>query len=401
MADIVNYKEQSGTIRSQTSSTSTEVSELTVAWEDLTGAGIWTWSQAHNSDIATSKVEIREGSTFAGASIAKTFISEPDATLNLEGGVQMMHLDRITLTSGNDFYIGLSSSDNTNAAKIGNWSFVVLKLDDLTENTDFFYNENTTDEQPGASYTSYASVTLPAGGGDDWLVLGSVFMDVSTSTTSQFNSRLSLGGTGRMETAHAAEVDTEFYGIGLIGYLAAAGASAVCAVQCQNAGINTHAHESSVIFALRMEAFTDHSGNMDQDVVAASGSSDTFVECNTVTHTASATGDCFYFGQSIADIADNGMQVYPRIQDDGTDMHAAGLFNDAISSRNAADQLGPLAFGISSVASGSNTIDLDCANRFVGAAFNFDEHALVVFSADLAPAGGPISILVDPAGTPY
>lgn len=401
MTDIVHYAEQNSTIYTTTSASAVEVSALTVAWEDLTGAGfaasddvliLWSWSTGGTDPINTN-TEIREGSTFGGASTLATFANEVQASLGLEGGYQFTHLERITLTSGNDFYLGLSTQTSSNTARVGNWSFLAIKLDDLTENTDFFFNENTTAEAPGTTYKSYASVTLPSGGGDDWLILGSARIDVTSSLSTQFRVRFSLGGTGRMEQSHEGEDSDEFYGLGLIAYLASAGASDVCAIQCENATSNTHEHVRSAIFALRMEAFTDHAGVLDQTAVAAPTSGATFKEMDTMTHTASATGAVFYFGQSIADVASD-MQPYVRVQDDGADMMVnSDMFVNAISANDPTDQLGPLAFGVADVASGSNTIDLDAAIRYTSTAFNFDEHAIVTFSADLAAGGGPATII--------
>ena len=400
MAAIVHFSKQDATQRlgAAGGTTAAEVTEYTVSWADLTGAGF-----ANGDDVivfikATLNVNNAtnqplstwgRGSTFAGRTILQTDEIESGSANATLGAREICFLDRLTLATDNNFYTSIQV-DTTATPSLDDYCFFIMKLDDLAAD-DFRYADTTPTGNAPDTVTDGASVTLPASGGDDWLVLGNVYW-LTDNASDKMISQLSLGGNVRMINSTEGEDPDERVGRPLIGYLAAAANSAVCLTQYYN--VNGHASPNDVtrtaIFALRMEAFANHVGNMDQDEIAMGGVLDTYVATNTVSLALSATGPVAWFAQTIADVGATFQGPYHRVQLDGTDI-VAGLGRASSWNYDVSDQLPLTQFGTISMSSGTRVIDVDCANELKTNAFNFDEHTLVAFSMELA---APVNVRV-------
>ena len=85
----------------------------------------------------------------------------------------------------------------SNTVGIDQITMVAIKLsDDLTENTDWFFNENTTNATIQSLYgddNSTGSVTFTPNGTDDWLVLATSQLDPD-SVSLEFQTRINAGG---------------------------------------------------------------------------------------------------------------------------------------------------------------------------------------------------------------
>jgi hypothetical protein len=290
-----------------------------------------------------------------------------------------------------NFYFALRT-DVAGTANVEDFCFWVMKLDGLAVD-DFRYAENAPSGDAPDTATDGASVTLPASGGDDWLILGEVYWLVD-SITNDLASQLSLDGVVRMTQQAEAEDTAENFGRLMIGYLAAAANSAVCKVQYLDPGTGTNDVTRTAIFALRMEAFKDHVGNMDQDAVAMGGVIDTYVQTNTVSLSLSATGNVAWFAQTIADISNNDQEPYHRVQVDNADI-VSDLGRRSSAVYDLLDLVAVSQFGTISMSSGTRVIDVDCAEDINATAYNFDEHTLVTFSMELA---GDAILLADHLG---
>ena len=399
MAALKHFFKSDVTERSTTSTGDNEVSNYTVTWADLTGAGfangddvivLIKFNYGGNSAATNMTARFKQGSTFAGAAnLTQLYRVEPDNATSGLGAREFLFLDRVTLATNDNFYLGIGTT-SIEAARIEDWCFVILKLGDLAAD-DFRYAEAGSNAVT-ASPQDGASVTLPSGGGDDWLVFGAVDWDVD-STTNDHRLRLSLNGATSMEAQLEGEDAAEILGIGAIGYYPAAASSAVCKLTYDaTSGTSAGTHLRSAIFALRMEAFADHAGNQDADAVAMGGVVDTYVETNTVSLSLSAAGPVAFFASTIADITDTNHEPYHRVQVDGADI-VSGLGRRGHAAYIGTDQLPLSSFGIASMSSGTRVIDVDSAEDRTATAYNFDEHALVVFSLELAggePPGGTI-----------
>ena len=176
MAEITYLRKTDATQRSSTDASPTEVTQYTISWSDLTTAGfansddvliIWSGIITSSTSADKAKTELRRGSTFAGAAIATTVYVEAEDQAR---GREFMWMDRVTLSTNDNIYTSLGI-DAGATGYIDDFSCLVLGLGDITENTDFFYAEDTSSGNAPATDTDGASITLPAGGGDDWLVI--------------------------------------------------------------------------------------------------------------------------------------------------------------------------------------------------------------------------------------
>jgi len=407
MTALTTYNKTDVTQRTTTSTSAAEVTQYTVAWSDLTTAGfangddvivLVRWSVGGASTTTNSLSDFRIGSTFAGATVQSSNRTEPDSSNAGRGAREFVWLDRITLATNDNFYIALSSAA-AGTARADNFSILVLKLDDLAAG-DFRYAEDTSsgDAPDYGSEADGASVTLPSGGGDDWLVIATADWLVD-SVTDAMRQQLSLGGTVAMINQWEGEDLAETWSIGSVGYLAAASASAVCKLQYAAEGGNTHDYTRSAIFALRMDAFEAHIGSQDGTDVNLPTTADVFVETNTVDLVLSATRDVVYFAQSMFQVNHVQTSPYSRVQENNTDIIAWTDLGSGL--RGTTDIVPQTRFAVASMTSGTKTIDEDSATDFANALFPVAvDHALVAFTTELAAAGGGrvMSSLAGPGG---
>lgn len=130
--------------------------------------------------------------------------------------------------------------------------FAMNLSDDLTENTDWFYNELSTDDVMSTSYEDGATITVPAG---TWWVFGNAMTDSGAQITNYVSVRLTdgtnvlpeaqvdIGSTGR---------DEKSYGLGRVYTVAG---STTFKVQYKISASTTGNHLHSAVFALNMAKF--------------------------------------------------------------------------------------------------------------------------------------------------
>ena len=400
MTALTIFNKTDITQRTTTSTSPAEVTQYTVAWSDLTTAGfanaddviiLVRWSVGGASTTTNALSDFRIGSTFAGAAVHSTNRTEPDSSNSGRGAREFTWLDRITLATNDNLYIALSSVA-TGTARADNFTILVLKLDDLAAG-DFRYAEDTSsgDAPAFASEADGASVTLPSGGGDDWLVVASADW-LCDSVSAATRQQLSLGGTVAMINQIEGEDVDEQWSIGSVGYLAAAASSAVCKLMYAAEGGNTHDYTRSAIFALRMEAFEAHIGSQDGTDVNLPNSADSFVETNTVALVLSATRDVVFLAQSVVQINHVQTSPYSRVQENNADIIAWTDIGSGVY--NTTSIIPCTRFGIGSMTTGTKTIDEDCATDFANASVPVAlDHALVAFTTELAAAAGGGTIL--------
>jgi len=399
MVDIVNFNKTDVTARSTTNTSSTEITQYTVAWSDLTTAGFAASDDVivivklhlSNNDNATNSVaEFRKGTTFAGASTLVSMRSESASATAAEGAREQIWMDRLTLTTNENFYIGLNTI-TANTASTNDFTILFMKLGDLDAD-DFRYLDETDSGSAPDTPTDGPSVTLPASGGDDWLVIATSdwLIDVTASSL-LFN--LDLGGSTVMSQSIEGEDASETLSFGAIGYLAAAANSAVCKLVYQGESAAGNDYVRGAIFALRLNAFTDHNGATSSTNTASGTVADTYVPTNTVSFSLGTTGDCCFFAQTLSDVVGNTVdKPYHRVQSDGTDI-ISGLGQGYTSSAyDDADAFASSSFGVASLTSGTLTIDVDSAKKGTND-FDYIDHALVIFSMELAGTGGSPLVL--------
>ena len=330
MAEITYFNLTDATERSTTSTSATEITQRTILWEDLTGAGfaasdvvfiLWNFTLGGAGITVNQFANVYHGTTFAGATVFQSpgFRVEPDDVDSLNGHKHLGWLEQHTLVDGEDLYFALATANSGAACRSANFSCTVIKQADL--GTDDYRWATGSGLDPTSTFATDATATLPSSGGDDWLIFGLGRWGIG-SVNSNLQQRLQVGGTNVMPLVLEGEDSNEEFGLLTVYYHAAAGASDV---------INFQAAESSSgmvldfsrILALRLEAFADHIGLYDTTTDSLSTTVDTYVETGTVSLSLSATGNVFVVGQTVVDVGADTVDPYLRIQEGGTDIVAS------------------------------------------------------------------------------
>jgi len=386
MVDITNYHNSDPAVRSRT--TIVEETNYTITWANLTGAGfagddeiviIYQQWLSDNTTTSEATSEFKIGTTYGTATtkITNTVTGE-DTTVGISGR-NVGGLWKHTLETNEQLFWSLGSDVGNGWSS--NFSVIILKLGDLAAD-DYRWNEDATltGDAP-ATPTAGATVTLPPGGGDDWLHIGCTDWLID-ALTNPSNSRLQ-DDSGALNAIkfEGRSIDEQFSVIS-IGYTAAAAASEVVTTDYWDAGTNDA--ERAAIFSLRLEAFADHIGAQDQSGTHSLTVLDTAVEVETADLVLGTTGDVFFFAQAIADVSLATHVPYCRLTIDSTEA-ITDLSNDGYRAADTTDELPVQAIGRSSVTSGTKTYDLDCyEGNDVGTANTIDRSTLVAFSAALA-----------------
>jgi hypothetical protein len=403
MAELVHIAESLAPTRITGNTSATEITESTITWSELTTKGfangdtcllLVSYWQSTFHTTNWSVAEIRVGSSFASATILNTTKSiSPIASSSADGGRSHFFMDKITLATNDNIYIGHYVNATTNSY-LGDICIKLYKLNgDLTEvsgtSGDWAYAEDTSSGNGPTSPTTKATITLPtgAGAGDNWLILGcqSWLHDDTLFIAGRIND-----GSGRMNHRFRSNSTNTESTQGFVYPLSAATSGQTVSVDVWQDASGINDYIRSAIFALRMQAFADSDCFSHSTAGTARGTPvDTWVQTNTDTLNLSATGSVAWFAETIADYSDSDQAAYHRVQRDGTDI-VSTLGNEAYRPRHADSESPLISMGIeASVPSGAKVYDVDCAEkRNVTTTYNYDHHALVAFSLELAGGGG-------------
>ena len=406
MVDIVNYKFTSVTTETTASNSWVQATNYDITWENLTAAGfangddvivIRRVTVTGNSGSAEFGAQFRYGSTYAGATQEVNNRIEPqDAGTPPKDGKEMIYIDRLTLSTDDDFYVGKRSYNGSSTATLCDYSFIMLKLDDLVENTDFFYAVDTISGNAPTTNTDGASITLPSGGGGKWGIIADIHWLMDTAGTDyEVFSHLNLGGTLQMDNVILSADDVnnnEVYQYGMFGYIASAGASDVCKVVYRNdtTGPGDADYTRSAIFAISLDAFVNGDGEYDTTNVNMTGNGPAnAIEVHDLPFTLDSTGDVAYFSQSMANIVSVGQDHNPfhQIKIDGTEI-VATLGQYANAPHDNTNNMLTTGFGITNVSAGTPEFQ-HFGGTYSGylTTFGFNKHTTFAFSLKLAGAG--------------
>lgn len=218
------------------------------------------------------------------------------------------------------------ASSTTSQEAILRWAQVVaINLDDIgTQNTDYWYTENTTDSSYGTTPTDAASVTFSANGTDKYLYIANVTFDwVGDPTTTSAGFDLVVDGTTQQRVYEEGEDQTNEQRNRLLMWAETpTNASHTVKVQGYSEAGTIVQHLSSRVFVLNLSAFSDvHIATpADHQLTAL----DTWQNAWTTSFTPAASGD--YFVMSLA-VEDYGSDQNPdvihslQINPDGNGLH--------------------------------------------------------------------------------
>lgn len=235
--------------------------------------------------------------------------------------------------------------------------FAMNLSDDLTENTDWFFNEVSADDAMSTSYENGASVTVGAG---DWLVIGNIQVDFGAQAVNTVAVRLS-DGTNVLPVADIdignSALDETVMGLSRVYTVAS---SATYTVQYKVSASTTANHLHSKIFAINLNKFRNH-----VSAYTEAGTNLSATDWGTQIQTASLTpdvqGDVLIGTSWSFDRNDSGNMANQRIQVDGSDA-PAGQTAAVYDFRHGTDALeDPMMQTtlVSSMTAAAHTIDVD------------------------------------------
>ncbi len=270
--------------------------------------------------------------------------------------------------------------------------FAINLTDDLTENTDWHFDENTsgathTTTAFGAGQTDRASVTFtPGSAGDDWLILSRTRIEVKAVGVNYEIATLDESeALVRQKITLEGEDLTDEFRVHTIPYVAEGLSAAEHTYQIQSrddaTGVNDYV--SSAVLALNLDLFESHSVIQTAGTIATT--SFTFGEIATLgSYSPTTTGDHMVIGDAL--FADGFSESRLRLQFDGTS-DPTGWETDDTQWRawDGTDEFNMPVAVIRSISSGGVTVDLDGASESTA---NFwSDRTIIAFSMELAAAG--------------
>ena len=275
----------------------------------------------------------------------------------------------------------------------------VIRLDaDLTENTDWYFNENTTDQTTNSVFKQGAQVTVAAATAGNWLVIGNVNYDVDSSTSS-FEIRLNRDSGAEVSPLSRREGENEATEVltstCIWSYNLTVGSHPIALEYRNDTGIVKFNHRSSRIFALRLDAFNEHAVDV-QPGILGSGSD---VQLGSVALSPSVTSDYLYLGQT-ATTNDDAGQVLTTLwlDEDGTklpDTNSSTKFS-AVTYDNT-DLANTQTFARRNLANGASSYTVQLRAAAAGALDFWQDRCLVAFSMELASGAAPQLVEVEAA----
>jgi len=399
LAALVHFGRRDATQRTTTSSSAVEVTQHTVAWSDLTGAGFANGDEvlilvraAMNIDNANGLLTYAagRGTTFAGRT------QWADSVSTIEGqsttatrGHHYGWLHKHTLVTNENIYLALTAVGGTNTARVTDYSIIILKLTGLGAD-DYKYTETADSGDAPTSYdTGGASVTLPGSANSDWLVLSTAHWLID-STTADLLQAIDDNGADFAEVEWEGEDVAEERTILLSRFIASVAADRVIRARYRVDTATTHDVDMSKVFALRLNAFVDHSGVQSTATITHTATA-TYQEAATIaSHPVTATGDHFIFAESVSDsYGEATKNPFSRIQVAGADWPEAGMGDGGGAyGHGAADKHAVCQFGIASLTAGTTDVDWDLQEAVdVTPNYSHSYHTLVAFSMELVAAG--------------
>ena len=400
MAALINYVKRDTTVRTSTATVPAEVTQYTVPWSDLTGAGFAAGDTvlmlvmtklAADGVNSNSKFQIGLGTTYAGrVDIGESYDSHESAAVYTSAFTNLPYsfVDQRTLVTNENIYFSLLVSTGTAASD--DFSITLLKVGGTNGlgTNDLVYAEAThSGDAPTAYNTSGASVTTPASG--DWLFFA-VSRWLHDSTSLDLLMAIAVDGVDTSEIRSEGEDIEDITCHGTLAYAAGLASSKVARVRYR---VDSAGHDCvrTAIVGIRLDAFQDHVGVQSANTITHSVV-DTFQEAWGPTYTASQAGNvlAIFYGihdWNTASTPENTKWPYGRIQLAGADWPESGANRVGLRDNGANAIGGPILFGYASVSSGSLDFDFDVAeDNDVTPTYACDVQVGVLFSLELGGA---------------
>ena len=288
---------------------------------------------------------------------------------------------------------------NTQADSI---SIIAMPLASLTENTDYFFNEDDDSASPtshGTSYSSFASVSFtPTNNNDDWLVIANPTVRVD-STADNYLYSIKHGTDDRPYFSHEGEDVGENSTTILSRVFTLSNASSqTFAVQGKDDSTGINDHYASRIFVLRLNAMRDYAFSWSAG--RQIHTQNTFKKVSSVSVTPTTSSKALLIGYVRHESASENNNIKAKIEDNSyaKPTGADGLVAVARDSTDerAAVRLAPTNF----IGYKTHDIDLSVAVDWdTDSAVNTYDHSLCAVSFALADV--PAGAVLTADATPY
>jgi len=241
--------------------------------------------------------------------------------------------------------------------------FAMNLSDDLTENTDWHFNEVSADDAMSTSFEDGATVTFtPTTASHDWLVLGNIQVDYAAQTANTVTVRLS-DGTNVLPQANVDVPNSALdeVGFGLARVYTLAASSTTLKVQYKVSASTTANALHSKIFALNLNKFRNHAFAYTEAGTNLSAT-DYATQIQTLSITPDIQGDVFVGSYWSFDRNSSGNTGEQRIQIDNSDS-PAGQTTANYQFRHGTDGTDedPMTIStlVANMTAAAHTIDLD------------------------------------------
>jgi len=304
-----------------------------------------------------------------------------------------------TAVSSEGVKVQLNSSDGVSNAYAHFLTLFTLQLDDyLIENTDWCFNERSTDDALTNSGTNGAACTVtPATGGHDWLVMSWSQIDATSGTVDQ-QSRLVRSGeasSSNPQVSFQPLSTSAQYVLPLARVFTLGAAANTFTEQSQAGAATTHTRLHSSIFVLNLNKFLAHA-NTYTDGAVTLGTTDYNTQVETVSINPAGTYDVWVGGFFVGDKQATSGDVEMRIQVDNADI-LSGMTTASINYDNAdvtvlTNDYPEALQTVASMTTGTNTIDFD-ASSDISSGLDAKHRSLWAVTLELANPGSTVGPL--------
>lgn len=406
MAALTHFAKIDATQRTTTATSANEVTQYTVAWADLTGAGFSAGDDVlliHQTSLGGDNVDtlvvynIKAGTTFAGAAnIDDGHVDQQPVAVGTSASHNVFWIERHTLVVDQNFYFDLSGSA-AGTVRSDDFSFIVLRLNDLTENVDYKWNQvdHGVVDAPTTYGTTGASVTIPSAS-QDWLALAQVRW-LDDSVTADMFTALSVDGVDRMELRNEGESTSGDYLIGIIDALVAPADGATVQVRFRTDTASTHDAFTSKVFILRLGVFEDYELAHSTSTVTHTTVDSLLSFITFPTFPLTTTGDMGFFAQSRHVYSEVTKGAYGQLQDNAVEI-VSGYRRATAMGNGTTDQVAVTFAVVAARTAGTLPIGFLIAEDFdITPNYSATEHSAVVFSFELADVAvtGTIAVTQD------
>ncbi len=301
-----------------------------------------------------------------------------------------------TAVASEDLQVQFNSPKSTTITAAHTTIFVMNLSDDLTENTDWFFSENSTSVdldaiQPNWTTTNNATVTFTPAAGDDWLVMCRSRIEVESANDNYLTRVVSTGTFAETQplASQEGEGSTDFMVHHLCRVFKALGAvsqtfKTESRMDGSGVGGGTENRTHNAVFALNLDKF-ESQGSIWTEAELALSETAFATTVQTLTFAPISTGDVWILGQWITDIGGTGHDVQFRLQVAGADQPPSQVARN-FGQLDSTDEM-PVHIQTVESLSASSVIDLDGSKE--AAATTVAEDRVVMAVSMVLAAGGP------------